>query len=301
MARDWETWLQNATGPSSATEQQDRDRTEKRVRDAIAADSRLAGNVRIFAKGSYANNTNVRRDSDVDVAVEWKLWSYISKRNEAADLPWSQVGVEVADRDLPPEPQEYRRWIEEALLRAYGSSLVDTSGNKHIHVIAGSTTLDADVVPCFRHKLHLAAKTNPYVGIRLYPRTGNSLENWPEQNLANGNAKNLKSSLRYKKVIRAIKRLENDMIDVGRLDDPVHGYFIECLLYNLPHSTFLGDRWKQTVLNVLAALYQCLERGATNDWLEVNERKWLWRSGQTWSQAEAKDFAYRAWNYVSGN
>lgn len=139
------------------------------------------------------------------------------------------------------------------------------------------------------------------MGIRLYPRTGDSIENWPEQNRVNGNSKNVKTSLRYKKVIRAIKRLENDMVDVGRLDDPVHGYFIECLLYNVPHATFLGDSWQQTVLNVLAAVYHSIDRGATEDWLEVNERKWLWRSGQTWTPEEAKDFAHRAWNYVSGN
>ncbi len=31
----------------------------------------LPGSVRVYVKGSYANNTNVRRDSDVDIAVEW--------------------------------------------------------------------------------------------------------------------------------------------------------------------------------------------------------------------------------------
>jgi hypothetical protein len=45
MARDWETWLSNSTGPASATEQEDRDRTEKRIADAVARDSFLGGNV----------------------------------------------------------------------------------------------------------------------------------------------------------------------------------------------------------------------------------------------------------------
>jgi hypothetical protein len=46
MARDWETWLQKPIGPVSDTEEADSDRTEKRIREAIQADGRLAGKVR---------------------------------------------------------------------------------------------------------------------------------------------------------------------------------------------------------------------------------------------------------------
>jgi hypothetical protein len=37
MARDWEVWLATASGPASPTEEQERDRTEKRIRDPITA------------------------------------------------------------------------------------------------------------------------------------------------------------------------------------------------------------------------------------------------------------------------
>jgi hypothetical protein len=43
--------LETSIGPASKTEQQDRDRTEKRIRDAIMADSRLVGKVRVFCQG----------------------------------------------------------------------------------------------------------------------------------------------------------------------------------------------------------------------------------------------------------
>jgi predicted nucleotidyltransferase len=116
VARDWETWLRNSIGPASATEEADRDRTERRIRDAIMRDTRLAGNVRVFVTGSYANNTNVRADSDVDIAVEWTRWSYITKTNEAADWDWQQLGVPVTKSG--PSTSEYRRWVEEALIAA---------------------------------------------------------------------------------------------------------------------------------------------------------------------------------------
>jgi hypothetical protein len=299
MARDWETWLKNSIGPASSTEEADRDRTEKRIRDAIVADRRLGGNVRVFVKGSYANNTNVRRDSDVDIAVEWKAWAYISKTNQAAGLSWEQLGVTTGSRG--PQPSEYRRWVEEALIAAFGTANVDTSGNKAITVTGGSTTLDADVVACFRHKRYDGPGRAPHVGIRLYPKNGGTVENWPEQNRSNGNAKNSATGRRYKQLVRALKRLENDMVQVGRLDSPVHGYFIECLLYNLPNRVLQLATYKATALTVLATMWEAIRDDEHTDWVEVNGLKWLWRGGQTWTTQEASDFAYAAWNYINGD
>lgn len=301
MARDWETWLKNATGPASTTEEADRDRTVKRIRDAINADTRLAGNVDVFVKGSYANSTNVRRDSDVDVAVEWKTWWYLSKVNDAANLSWDKLGVTTSDAGkLGPTDAEYRRWVEEALDAVFGSSNVDKSGTKHITVTGGSTTLDADVVPSFRH--HCYYGRNDYrKGSQLRPVGRSHVNNWPQQCYDNGVSKNTATTRRYKQIIRAVKRLENDMVEVGRLQSPVHGYFVECLLYNLPNATFQASSYKETVLDVLARLWNEINDDKHGDWVEVNGLKWLWRSGQTWTAQEASNFAYKGWNYIKGN
>ena len=240
MARDWETWLSNSTGPASATEQEDRDRTEKRIADAVARDSFLGGNVRVFVKGSYANNTNVRRDSDVDIAVEWKSWAYVSRTNQATDHSWTQLGVNTTSHDMGPA--EYRQRVEAALVNAFGSAAVDLSGNKAVTVAASSTTLDADVVPCFRHKRWSRPNREPAVGIRLFPKNGGQIDNWPEQNRSNGNAKNVNTGRRYKQIVRALKRLENDMVATGRLQAEVHGYFIECLSTTCRTSSSGGAR-----------------------------------------------------------
>jgi hypothetical protein len=299
MARDWETWLGNSTGPASPTEEQDRDRTEARIRDAIAADGRLAANVRVFVKGSYANNTNVRRDSDVDIAVEWKAWAYISKANEASDYSWEQLGVRLGNSG--PGPGEYRRWVEEALVTAFGAATVDTTCNTAIPVVGSSTTLDADVVPCFQHERYDRRGAAPHLGIRLYPRQGGHVENWPEQNRTNGISKNSDTRRRFKQLVRAIKRLETDIVITGRLQREVHGYFLECLLYNLPSRKFTYDSFKTTTLELLAELWNAIDKEQHADWVEINGLKWLWREGQTWTPAEASAFAYKAWNYINGD
>ncbi len=299
VKRDWESWLKNSVGPASNTEQGDAERTEKRIRSAIEADGRLAGKVRIFVKGSYACGTNVRRDSDVDIAVEWNAWSYISRENEAKKYSWEQLGIRTGNST--PEPSEYRRWVEEALIAAFGSAKVDTSGNKAITVERSSNTLDADVVPCFRHKRYDAPGREPHIGIRLYPRTGGIVENWPEQNRVNGIRKNTATNRRYKQIVRALKRLENDMVASGLLSSEVHGFFIECLLYNMPNGVFGDTSYKQAMLNVLARMWNQISDEKHYDWVEVNGLKWLWRDGQTWTDEEAADFAWKAWNYLKGN
>ena len=66
-----ESTLAAWTGPSSDTEQEKQDRTERMIREAVAAHAAFRDcSLSIYAKGSYANSTNVRADSDVDIAVE---------------------------------------------------------------------------------------------------------------------------------------------------------------------------------------------------------------------------------------
>src|SRR5688572_16642530 len=93
MARDWETWLQTAARPASPTEEAERDRTVERVKRAIESSVDIPStSVSVYVKGSYASNTNVRRDSDVDVAVEWIEWAYVSKTRSTRDMTPEQLG-----------------------------------------------------------------------------------------------------------------------------------------------------------------------------------------------------------------
>lgn len=188
VARDWKTWLRNAAvGPSDA-EKDRRDRTERRIREAIAASPGIPGSdVRVFAKGSYANNTNVRLDADVDIAVEWTGWFYTAKEFEAKGLENSDLQLVDIPPDTPPSTSaDWRSRVERALVDAFGSS-VDSSGDKAVTVAGDAATLDADVVPCYRLRRY-DSKTVFNEGIRLFPKSGGRIDNWPQQNLENGRA-----------------------------------------------------------------------------------------------------------------
>lgn len=296
MARDWESWLANAARGPSQTEKDERDRTEARIRQAIAADHNLSGNVRVFVKGSYANNTNVRADADVDIAVEWNKWSYVEHAFQAKGLTAAQVGYTTVDEG--PSPDTYRRWVYSALVNAFGSSDVH-SGNKAILVDASSTTLDADVVPCFRHHRYDRADASPKRGIRLYPKNGGMIINWPDQNLENGRRKNNETARNYKQIVRAVKRLENDMVERGILNKEVPSFLIECLLWNAPNPRFTSSSsYLETVRKCFRFLWTPLRENECEEWGEVNELKYLFRSGQKWTRQDAFNFIDKAWDTV---
>ena len=85
-----EDTLDGWTGPSSDTEQDKQDRTERMIREAVAEHRAFdTCQLSIYAKGSYANNTNVRADSDVDVAVECTEVEYWEESKPGAHPPGS--------------------------------------------------------------------------------------------------------------------------------------------------------------------------------------------------------------------
>ncbi|WP_198342168.1 hypothetical protein [Nitrosococcus watsonii] len=83
------------TGPSSDTEKDKQDRTERMIREAINAHEPFNNcSLKVFAKGSYANNTNVRTDSDVDIAVqctECQYWEESGKGNPPPSNPYEGI------------------------------------------------------------------------------------------------------------------------------------------------------------------------------------------------------------------
>jgi hypothetical protein len=295
MARAWESWLATASGPASPTEEQDRDRTEKRIKDAIRASSELPSSVGVYAKGSYANNTNVRGDADVDIAVEWTQTQKIGKWGKTLGMSAEELGYTPV---APPiSTDDFRRRVERALTSAFGSK-VDTTPDKHIGVAAGTSTLDADVVPCFQ--LHRYDAPYDWVnGHRIFPKSGGHVDNFPQQNYDNSVAKNNATGRRYKEIVRCMKRLVGELYDDGLIPVDYPGYLIECLVFNAPNARFGHQRRYDDMQGVFRYLWNGLkDEDVYLKWHEPSRLKMLFRGRPDRIAQNAFNVIDKAWDRI---
>ncbi len=296
MTRDWEAWLATASRPASATEEQKRDRTEKRIRDAITSAPDIPSSVRVYTKGSYANNTNVRRDADVDVAVEWTAAFHVMTGDKTKGLTPAQLGYTPASDMI--SATEFRLRVERAVINAFGSGTVDTTPDKHIGVAAGANTLDADVVPCF--EMHRYDDVGVYVvGHRIFPKSGGSVNNYPKQNYENGVAKNNATSRRYKEIVRCVKRLVGELYDNRVIPRDYPGYLLESLVYNVPNNHFGHTRRYDDMQGVFRFLWNGLADEVTyHTWTEPSELLMFFRGRPDRIPANARNVIEKAWQRI---
>lgn len=285
--------LSGWTGPSSDTEQDKQDRTERMIREAVKEHAAFDDcDLKVYAKGSYANNTNVRTDSDVDIAVQCGEAIYWDEEIKGAHPSSSSyTGIWT--------PSKLRSELK-AALEAKFSDQVDSSGSTAFRINSSTARVEADVVPCFDYQYHFTSGT-VREGTKVFKKDGTSLRNYPVQQLENGRAKNNRTKKYYKSAVRIMKRVENAMVveDVHRV---VPSFFVECLVYNCPDSVLLRSTWTDTIRDVIVHIWEGLEGSEPSDaskrWLEVNECKYLFTSDQAWTRTDGRDFAKAAWNYL---
>jgi hypothetical protein len=299
---DWEAWLQSSGNPPSDTEDSKAELTEKQIRTALASYRPLRGrDYVVYTKGSYANSTNVRLDYDVDIAVEYRGYFYSELCFDLEGQPKSTVGV--VSSDDPYTRDEFKADIRGALEVAFGKTAV-TPGRIAYRIRERQTTLPADVVPCWEYRRYdrvVNGRPVFHQGARIYPSTGSFINNFPQQQLDNGRGKNgpTRTNQRYKRMVRALKRLETRLLDSGALIKELGSYFIECLVYNVPDSAFGHSTHKADMREVLAAVFNAtLPQGGAADWEEVNGLKYLFRGGNASKIGGAHALADAAWDEI---
>jgi hypothetical protein len=297
--KDWEQTFRDWSKPASDTEEQRCENAVKMVRDAVNADEALAKHtIEVFAQGSYASGTNVKRESDVDICV--RIMDVVYPNFTFA------VGFTEQDTGLIDSSYSYAQYkadVETALVRKFGRAGV-TRGSKAFDVHENSYRVDADVVPCFEHRRYTSRTANGkflwHSGAEFRPDNGGRIINWPQQNVENGTEKNKATGSRYKYLVRAFKRLRNEMEEAGvTAAKPIPSYLIECLMWNVPNSLIGSDEYTADAKAALAHLYGATKADeGCKDWGEVNELKYLFRGEPPWTRQQANDFTVAAWRYV---
>ena len=158
------------------------ERAERMVIAAIDAHPAFNGyrsNIKVYAKGSYANKTNVRADSDVDVVVENQHVMYYDY------FPAETAPTPDPSADPYTGPWNARQVARRGPARDGRTSSaagdVDSNGEVAITIaeVSGSRP-SADVVPSFDYRRYDSPDRRvAHVGSRVFKRTGGWIDNYP--------------------------------------------------------------------------------------------------------------------------
>lgn len=193
----------------------------------------------IFLQGSYSNDTNIARDSDVD-AVCFITTTFA---HDASTLPKEQY--QAFEKAYPGGAaysyQEYKRDVASWLLKKFGNGV--RTGNKAIYIPPAPGRRECDVLPAIEYRYYYGfnsiADQNYAQGICFYLPDSTLIVNFPKQHSDNCTAKHQATNSRFKPTVRMYKNMRNYLVDHNLLRDGVApSYFIEGMLYNVPNDKF---------------------------------------------------------------
>jgi hypothetical protein len=296
--RDWVSVFDTWAKPLSDTEAEKAARAERLVREAIEASSVLAPRtIRVFAQGSYRNDTNVRLESDVDISV-CCTDTMIPDYSQIPGVTPESLG----NRPSAYTERQFKAEVGEALVERFGARGV-ARGNKVFTVHENTVRLDADVAPTFELRVYYRADGNAITylkGTSLRTDGEHRIWNFPDQHFECGLTRNVATNLGFKRLVRIVKRLRNEMDERGvPAAGPAASFLLESLVYNATNAAFAHSTYYEDVRAILIELYAQLQPGAAGErWLEVNQRKALFGPFQQWTIQQARDFVVAAWQYV---
>ena len=241
-----------------------------------SSDSR---SIKLFVQGSYANNTNVRTESDVDVAVIQEEVFRTEYRPSGTLYPQSDSDYNF--RNVPASSKSFKDEVQEALKEKFGSDV--ERKNKSIKVHGNTYRKDADTVPCRRYRDYRQDDASNFVGgVVIYPDNGGMIINYPEQHIANGRKKNSDTNHYYKKMVRIMKKMRYLMEDsccmaYSSAAKNVNSFILESLLWNIEDSWYLDNCGSYRKVFVFSQLITTLQnrKNAFMKYKEANGIKML--------------------------
>lgn len=292
MARFSEDTINSWRMPPSDAEETKLSNAQQLVKEAITADTTLKQmSLEVFGQGSYANDTNVRLNSDIDINVQYSGTFFSS-------VP---TGKTKADFGIEPSPykfETYKNAVEQALVSKFGRASV-VRNDKCITVLQSSNRVEADVVPTFEFRRYNDNGT--YVsGAKFLSDKNVQVVNYPKQHIENGKDKNEATQKRFKRLTRIYRRVRYKMLDENiQINDNITSFLLECLVYNVPnHIMNDNDSWTERLKASIIYLYNSLKEDDSKEWGEVSELLYLFHNGRKWTRVDVRIYLNQMWEYL---
>jgi predicted nucleotidyltransferase len=243
----------------------------------------------IFLQGSYVNDTNITKSSDVDIVVKLKgIWRADKSTLSPADLERYRNSTKNSEYSFNQFNSDILNSVEEH----FGKQNIKNE-NKCIKLREHSKFCDADIIPAFTYKLFglfPSIEQQSFVeGIVFDTNDGNSIINFPKIHFQSLTDKSGRTSGNFKETVRMFKNLKNELIDNKQIEEKTaKSYYIENLLYNVPDNLFSGT-YTERFSNILEELIKDFNSGSTNNYYCANKVNKL-ISDTTWRSDLLKQF-----------
>jgi len=192
----------------------------------------------VYLQGSYKNSTNIRGDSDVDVVAQLNSTFYSNLSEDQKRT----LGITPASYGW----SNFRADILKALKNYYGQNEI-IEGNKTLKLKAGNGRLPADIVVCSQYRKYRTVNDDDYIGGMCFwtKNEDRRIVNYPKVHYDNGVSKHDNTNKWYKPTVRMFKNMRDSVSWDG-----TPSYFLECLIYNAPHSNF-GKSYQDSFCDVI--------------------------------------------------
>ena len=279
--------------------------THEQVRKALEQSDALRGrSYEVYLQGSYANSTNTRVDSDVDVVVQ--LSSTFNHDISKLSLDQQQLFHQTFP-NATYHWADFRRDVISALNSYFGSASVKP-GNKSIKLVGNESRVNADVVPCLQHRQYQSFATwnhNDFVeGMKFWTALetpSREIVNFPKVHIENGEDKNAdhRTDTMCKGLVRVVKNIRRQLVERNNFDPKIApSYFVECMIYNVPDNHFQNDFKSSLEYTHNFILRQCNPATlltASHQHLLFGSEPWQW------NQQDAATFFQAAENFYNSN
>ena len=214
------------------------------VKKAIKEMGKDASAVDVYLHGSYANGVNTYFPSSVEICVELKTKPF---QSTLTDEYW-------VEHELEYSPKQFFAEFLEAMNKVVNPTVCETN-NKCVIVPKHATLKHVvEITPCFSYTL-TTENGAEFRGIILHDhKTGRDIASFPKLHKKNGETKDLKTGGNFKRMVRLFKTIRQINTRETAEEDllvPARGYFIECLLFNVPDRLFVGGDLHDVFLKII--------------------------------------------------
>lgn len=204
----------------------------------------------IFLQGSYGNDTNIVKESDVDVVIRLDaIFTYdISPLS-----PQEQEAFKATHPNAAYTHIDFRNDVLEILYNRFGSDVVP--GTKAIMIKAFHNRRKTDVLIATQHRKYsrytALGNEDKVTGISFHKTDGTRIVNYPVQHRDNLATKNQSTGEYFKHIVRIFKNARQKLIEQGIIEQGIApSYYIEGLLYNVPNENF-GTSYEDSMVNTI--------------------------------------------------